>query len=220
LAALFTALVASAGALVWGHWLSLINKMLKDLEARQGAASPQPAGRPIFQDLLSVNRDRRRVGGLVIGVLAAVALAAAGYYGATHWGNRSTQTTATTLPMVVETPVSPAVDTVAMMSTSAPAPVVIPPATVTAAPPPKPPAPAKPAAARAPVTKPATAKTKTAKTEATPNTGAQFERTERPYSAEELAENAYRDAAQLRAQGTPAEAERRLKTLWPPIPSR
>lgn len=195
--------------------MSLINKMLKDLETRQGAASPQPGGRQIFQDLLSVNRDRQRVRGLVIGVLAAVALAVAGYYGVTHWDNRSIPTATTTLPIVASTPVSPAVDTVATLTSSAPAPVVMPPATATAVQPPKPLAlaPAKSAAARAPVTKPASAKSKTAKTEAAPNTGAQFERTERPYSPEELAENAYRDAAQLRAQGNPAEAERRLKAL-------
>lgn len=193
--------------------MSLINKMLKDLESRQGAASPQPGGRPIFQDLHAVNRDRQRARSLVIGVLAAVGLAAAGYYGVTHWDNRSTPTAATTLPMVAATPVSPAVDTAATLTSTAPAPVVTPPATATVVPSPKPPAPAKPAAARPSATKPVSAKTKTVKAEAVPNAAAQFERTERPYSAEELAENAYRDAAQLRAQGNPAEAERRLKTL-------
>jgi len=193
--------------------VSLINKMLKDLESRQGAASPHPGGRPIFQDLHAVNRDRRRVRGLVIGVLAAVGLAAAGYYGVTHWDNRSTPTAATILPMVASTPVSPAVDTAATLTSTPPALVVTPPATPTVAPSPKPPAPAKPTAARPSATKPVPAKTKTAKTEVVPNAAAQFERTERPYSPEELAENAYRDAAQLRAQGNPAEAERRLKAL-------
>lgn len=195
--------------------MSLINKMLKDLESRQGAASPQPGGRPIFQDLHAVNHDRRRVRSLMVGMLAVVALAAAGYYGVTYWDNRSTPTAATTLPMVAATPVSPAVDTAATLASSAPAPVVTPPATATATatPSPKPPAPAKPAAVRPPATKPVAAKTKPTKAEAVPNAAAQFERTERPYSPEELAENAYREAAQLRAQGNPAEAERRLKAL-------
>jgi MSHA biogenesis protein MshN len=184
--------------------------MLKDLESRQGAASPPSAGRPVFQDLLPVNRDRRHVRGLVVGVLAAVVLVIAGYYGATRWGNRSTPAVAT-MPIVASMPVSPAIDPAATMEGNAPAPAVTPLATTAAAPPPKPPAPVK--SSRPPVTKPASAETKTANTEALPNTGAHFERTERPYTPEELAENAYRDAAQLRVQGNPAEAERRLKTL-------
>jgi MSHA biogenesis protein MshN len=191
--------------------VSLINKMLKDLETRQGGTAPQPGGRPVFQDLLSVNHDRRRVRGRVIGALLAVSLVAAGYYGATRWSNQSTPTAATALPIVAATPISPAVDAAAPQASSASAPEVAPP--VAAAPLPQPPAPAKPAAARPAVTKSTSTATKAAKVEAVPDAGAHFERTERPYSPEELAENAYRDAAQLRAQGNPAEAERRLKTL-------
>jgi MSHA biogenesis protein MshN len=189
--------------------VSLINKMLKDLETRQGGASTPPGDRPIFQDLLSVNHDRRRVRGRVLGALAAVVLMATGYYGVTHWGNQSTPTVATTLPVINPVPVSPAVDTVATQAGSAPAADVTPP--VAAAPAPQPPA--KRAAAHPPVAKPTVAASKVAKTETAQNTGAHFERTERPYSPEELAENAYRNAAQLRAQGNPAEAERQLKTL-------
>jgi MSHA biogenesis protein MshN len=194
--------------------VSLINKMLKDLETRQGGTSTHPGDRPIFQDLLAVNHDRRRVRGRMLGALAAVVVMAAGYYGVTHWGNQSTSTVATTLPAVEPAPISPVVDTAATPVSSAPAADVTPPATATAAPAPKPPVPTKPVtAARPPVAKPTVAASKVAKSETAQNTGAHFERTERPYSPEELAENAYRDAARLRAQGNPAEAERRLKTL-------
>jgi MSHA biogenesis protein MshN len=180
--------------------VSLINKMLKDLETRQAAASPLPGDRPIFQDLLAVNHDRRRVRGRVLGALATLVLIAAGYYGVTHLSYRSAPTADNTLPVVAATPVSPAPD-------------IAPAVTPTPAPLPKPSTSAKPAASRPPVSKPAAAETKTAKAEAVQNTAAHFERTERPYSPEELAENVYREAAQLRAQGNPAEAERRLKAL-------
>lgn len=191
--------------------MSLINKMLKDLETRQATASPPSGDRPIFQDLLAVNHDRRRVRGRVLGVLAAAVVMAAGYYGVMHWGNRSTPTATTTLPIVAATPLSPVVDTTATQASSTPAADVTPP--VASAPPPKPPALAKPVVARPPVAKPTVAATKTAKVEVSADAGTHIERTERPYSPEELAENAYRNAAQLRAQGNPAEAERRLKAL-------
>jgi len=188
--------------------VSLINKMLKDLETRQAAASPLPGDRPIFQDLLSVNHDRRRVRGRVLGVLATLILIAAGYYGVTHLSYRSVPTADNALPVVAAPALSPVVDTrVTATSPLDITPVVTP----TPASTPKPSAPAKPAASRPPASKPAAAKA--AKAEAEPSTAAHFERTERPYSPEELAENVYRDAAQLRAQGNPAEAERRLKAL-------
>jgi MSHA biogenesis protein MshN len=194
--------------------VSLINKMLKDLETRQGGTSTHPGDRPIFQDLLAVNHDRRRVRGRVLGALAAaVVLIAAGYYGATHWGKPSTPTVATSVPMVAATPAGPAVDTAASPASGVPALDVTPSVTAPVASSPKPAAPAKPVAAHPPATKPTVAATKTAKVEASADAGVHFERTERPYSPEELAENAYRNAAQLRAQGNPAEAERRLKAL-------
>lgn len=40
-----------------------------------------------------------------------------------------------------------------------------------------------------------------------------MEKTERPYSAEEQAENSYQEAARLKAQGNVVEAERQLKAL-------
>jgi MSHA biogenesis protein MshN len=40
-----------------------------------------------------------------------------------------------------------------------------------------------------------------------------MEKTERPYTAEEQAENTYQEAARLQAQGNAVEAERRLKAL-------
>jgi MSHA biogenesis protein MshN len=190
--------------------VSLINKMLKDLETRQAAASPLPGDRPIFQDLLSVNHDRRRVRGRVLGVLATLILIAAGYYGVTHLSYRSVPTADNALPVVAAPTLSPVVDTPA---TAISPPDIAPVVTPTPASTPKPSAPAKPAASRPPVSKPASSEAKTAKAEAVQNSAAHFERTERPYSPEELAENVYREAAQLRAQGNPAEAERRLKAL-------
>jgi MSHA biogenesis protein MshN len=193
--------------------VSLINKMLKDLETRQAAAAPPPGGRAIFQDLQPVNHDRRRVPGLVIGTLLTVGLVAAGYFGVTHWDSRSMPTADNSLPAVVATPASTAVDTTATLTSPVPAPAVSPPASATATLSTTLPTPAKLAAAHPSATKPPATAIKAAKVEAPPNTGAHIERTEQPYTADELAENAYRDAAQLRAQGNPAEAERRLKTL-------
>jgi MSHA biogenesis protein MshN len=71
----------------------------------------------------------------------------------------------------------------------------------------------KPAKARtsSPV-KPQPVATAAAKAEA--GTGpARSEKTDRPYSAAELAENAYQEAARLRAQGDAAGAERRVRAL-------
>ncbi len=191
--------------------MSLINKMLKDLETRQGNALPNSEGRPIFQDLLSVNHDRRRVRGRVIGALLAAGLAAAGLYAAMHWGSRSMPTAVTHSLIDTPVPARPTADTSTTMASSAPAPVATLPAATAPVLSPKPAA--KPAAGRPLAVKPQPVETRTAKTETAPDTKAHFERTERPYSPEELAENAYRDASRLRAQGNPAEAERRLKTL-------
>jgi MSHA biogenesis protein MshN len=193
--------------------VSLINKMLKDLETRQAATAPPPGDRPIFQDLLPANHDRRRVHGRVLGALVALLVIVAVYFGITHWSNLPRPTAGTSLPINVSTPVSPAVNAAPSVSESAPVPQTTPSVSAAPAVAAKPSAPVKPVAARAAVNKPISHETKSAKTEASPEAAAHIERTERPYTPEELAENAYRDAAHLRAQGNPAEAERRLKSF-------
>jgi len=196
--------------------MSLINKMLKDLEARQGGGLRHDA-RPIFHDLQPVAVERRRRH-LVIGVVVLVTAVAAGVYAL----QRSIDVPrVSALPPNISPPVPPppaAEPVVASAAAPSPAPApaptvtpaVIPPVAV-AKPAAAKPAPAEPKAMTAPKVRAPEKKAPLPVKEAAEP--ARIEKTERKPSPEELAENAYRDAARAHASGNPAEAERLLKAL-------
>lgn len=197
--------------------MSLINKMLKDLEARQGAGLAR-GDRPIFQDLQPVREEQRRARGLLLVLFAALAFAGGGYYAWDRW-------------LAAPRPASPA--PVAVVNTPVAVPPAQEPAQVASATPPTAAAPAarnappaaKPAAPQTSSTRAAPARPAavTTASKAAPASAAakpeptlapgRIEVTPHAYTPEELAENAYREAARLKADGNTGEAERRLKTL-------
>lgn len=175
--------------------MSVINKMLKDLDARQTGTRVE---RPMFQDLQPVGEAHRGplrtglIAGVVVSVLAGAALAWLYWPRPTAPGVTTAAVPVT--PLVVQAPV-----------TAAPVAVE-----------PPPPAPAKPAAATPPAKPARTAPAKSAAAPAAagkPEPPGKIEKTERPYSPEELAENAYREASRLHAAGNAAAAEQRLRSL-------
>lgn len=184
--------------------MSLINKMLKDLETRQGGGAR--AERPLFQDLHSAHSTRQHSRRAPVVALVLLLAGVAGIYSWSRWREN-------TIPVV-----------------SAPAPAIAvaqAPAIVEPAPPIVESTPPAPAAVKAPVpvAKPKPVKkvespaappkpVATAAVESETGSGpARIEKTARPYSPEELAENAYQEATRLRTQGDSAGAERQLKTL-------
>jgi len=197
--------------------VSLINKMLKDLETRQGGGAAR-AGRPVFQDLQSVTYDeRRQARSLLIGALLVLALAAGGYFAWTHWASKSGATPATTATVVPHDN-SPTVGgpTILPGNPSESAPMNTPAATASATPQPPESSASKsspPAQAVAVVPKKSPTQTKPAGVKPDKPELARIEKTDRPYTPEEIAENAYRTAAQLYAQGRIPEAERQLKAV-------
>jgi MSHA biogenesis protein MshN len=195
--------------------MSLINKMLKDLEARQGGALRADA-RPIFHDLQPVVAERRRRH-LVIGAVVLVLAIAVGVFA---WQRSTDVPGVGASPANITLPVSP--PAAEPVVASAPAPTAVPPVAVPAAAPPvaAPVAVAKPVAAKPAPDPEAAAPPKTrAPQKRSPAPvqeaamPARIEKTERKPSPEELAEHAYRDAARAHANGNPAEAERLLKSL-------
>lgn len=196
--------------------MSLINKMLKDLETRQ--SSSVRVERPIFQDLHAAHSERHRNRRLPILALSLLLGGAAGIYAWDRWGRNPTPIASTPAPSVAQapttietTPPPPAVSVesapVAPVTTketvSAPKPSVVQKA--------EPQRIEKPKAAKA---QPATTTKPQPVADAKSETGpARIEKTDRPYSAAELAESAYQEATRLRAQGNAAEAERRARAV-------
>lgn len=183
--------------------MSLINKMLKDLEARNNASGRVEP--PIFQDLHAVSGGRPRRHGRTARVLAVLTVAAIGYF---VWDRFLSGP----VPQPVSGP-QPAVATTPL------APVPATPAPVAVSPPP-------PVAAHTPESRPhverATVRAgdqshekKSARAKSpTGETGpARIEKTERPYSRDEIAEHAYQEALHAREQGDAAGAESRLQAL-------
>ncbi len=193
--------------------MSLINKMLKDLEARQTGAAPRTDARPIFHDLQPTGGERR-VRSLAAGSLLVVVIAAGGFFA---WQQYAQAPRTQLAGVATPTAIPPAVETVPVVAdssatpvpaASSPAPVVKPAA---AKPEASKPAPAKTPAAPQPVAKPKAATARAPKAE--PEAEARIEKIERTPNPQELAENLYREAARVHAQGNPSEAERLLKTL-------
>ncbi len=179
--------------------MSLINKMLKDLDSRQSTGGGQ---RPIFEGLQPGHRAsppaRRKAWPLA---LVAVGIGAA----AIAW-------------MALGMPDAPAPVPVA-----APPPVPGPAVVATPTPPPAAPKPAPAMHARQSAAAPAaprqagnTARENPAASR--PQGAMRIEKTDRPYTAEELADDAYREAVSLRANGNSTGAERRLKELLAATP--
>ena len=185
--------------------MSLINKMLKDLEARQGGAR---GDRPIFQDLHAVRPASRSLRSLAWMVLASVTIAIGGYAGWQYW---ATDRAAAVAPPVVATAPAPETETVDAAAPVAAPPVAVPPAPVAAVPAP---APARPARAEPRKTVAASkprAAPKPPVITAADTTTARIEKVDRPVTPQEQAANAYREALQLRGQGRGADAERLLR---------
>lgn len=69
--------------------MSLINKMLRDIESRQqdAVAAPSPVQRPVYQDLRSAPAPRAgALVPLVVGIVAIVAVGGGGFYAWDKWG--------------------------------------------------------------------------------------------------------------------------------------
>lgn len=195
--------------------MSLINKMLKDLETRQSGAVR--VERPIFQDLHAARGERRPSRRASILVLALLLGGVVGIYAWDRWGRSAVPAvsntvpapsvaapapTETTLPSAAQQVESAAVAPLPKETVSAPSPAVAKKTDPDRSEKPKPAQPRPAPQAKPPVAD--------AKLETGP---ARIEKTDRPYSAAELAESAYQEAARLRAQGNAAEAERRTHAL-------
>ncbi len=187
--------------------MSLINKMLKDLETRQGGGAR--AERPIFQDLHSAHSARQHSRRAPVVALVLLLVGVAGIYSWSRWRDSTIPVLSTTAPAmtVAEGPaiVEPAPPAPPIVESSPPVPAAV-----------KAPAPvAKPKPVKqleSPVAPPKPVATAAVKSE-TGSGPARIEKTDRPYSPEELAESAYQEAARLRLQGDAAGAERQLKAL-------
>ncbi|MDH4134352.1 MAG: hypothetical protein OEV31_06150, partial [Gammaproteobacteria bacterium] len=173
--------------------MSLVNKMLKDLEARQSVSVD---GRSVFEGLQPARpatATTPRSARLFIWVSAGIFIVAA--VGVTSLRQGAT----VSLPALTQVP--PPVSAVVVVDPAVTVP--LPPAV----------APARQAVTEPPLHK---RRTDTAKPMPAPAPHpkaagtARIAKTERPYSAEERAEEGYREALSLRTQGNVAAAERAL----------
>lgn len=184
--------------------MSLINQMLKDLETRHDAAR---GARPIFQDLQPVRPAARRGRPRGWGPLAIAGLALAAYVGWQQWPTGPASAPAP-LPSAVTTAVP------AALAALAPTPAMAAASAVNSRAPAAPPAVAEahaPAARPVPAAKPRAAI-------AAESGPAKIEKIERPYTPEELAANAFREARAARSRGQATDAERRLRQLLSEFP--
>lgn len=212
--------------------MSLINKMLQDLEARKNAPLGKPSAEPIFRDLHAVSDPglRRWAVPLLAGA-AVVMIALAGWYTWSHRDSEfSSPLAATKNGAVVDVPNTPAVTPAAVAAvTRAPAPVMA--ATVNAPAMPKDHAPKRVAAIKpVPRTPPPTvvpkpapraavaasaqppAVTAPAHTSGTDSDAAgTIEKRTLTLTPEQRAENRYRAAAQQMQQHQVVEAEQGLR---------
>lgn len=210
--------------------MSLINKMLKDLEVRRDGG--EHVARPIYQDLHSAHGERRRGRGPWVVVLVLAILGGTALYSWDRWSDQPSGLARESAPAITPAQAPPA-NPESLAPAPAPVPLQVQESAPVAAVVVKPPAPAaKPTSPgkdktyRVEKTRSQPAKTSgtpavkpvsqddrsrsTAFAEAAPG---QMEKTARPYTAAEQAENAYQAAVRHKAQGNVAEAERQLKTL-------
>jgi MSHA biogenesis protein MshN len=197
--------------------VSLINKMLKDLDARQSAGARETP-RPMYQDLRPTRgggrASRPSVAPLLI-VLALVSLlAGSGYFIWQEWGERWIAQAPEKAPLMASGSAEPAPAagvaapaTAEPLVTPAPAPAVSTPRTagapvVKAAPRTQPVRPGAEAPARV-ARRPAPAEPQ--------ETGGKVEKTLKPMSPQEQAELRYREAAALVTQGRAIEGEPKLR---------
>ena len=198
--------------------MSLINKMLKDLEARQ--SSSVRVERPIFQDLHAAGGERHRSRRAPILALSLLLGGVTGIYAWNHWGGSSSVPVASNVApasSVAQAPASvEATSPTAVQGDSTPVAPLAPKETMSAT---KPSVMQKAEPDRIQKLKTAVIRSASptkpqpvadAKSETGP---ARIEKTDRPYSAAELAESAYQEATRLRAQGNSADAERRTRAL-------
>ena len=189
--------------------MSLINKMLKDLETRQGGGAR--AGRPLFQDLHSARGSRQSNYRIPIVALVLLLVGVAGIYSWNRWRNNTVTVVSAPTITVAQAPV--AAEPVLLAPAVAEPPPVAAPVITSAAKAPAPVAKPKPAKKQeAPVisAKPVVS----AAVESGTGTGpASIEKTAVPYSAEEMAEHSFQEASRLRKQGDGVGAERQLNSL-------
>lgn len=187
--------------------------MLKDLETRQNSGAR--VERPIFQDLHAARSERQR--GWRAPVLAAALLLAGvvGIYTWSQWEKSPAPVLTVTAVQAVE-PAAPPVTPVENPSPTMPAAKEPAPALKPTSPSKGEVAPvqgeqSKPVKPRA--TLPAKPQPVAAAPSETASGAARIEKTDRPYSAGELAQSAYHEAMRLRAQGNAAGAERRARAV-------
>ena len=182
--------------------MSLINKMLKDLETRQGGGAR--AERPLFQDLHSTHSARQP--GRRAPVVALVLLLAgiAGIYSWSRWRESTIPVDSATAPAIAVAQVPAPVEPTPPVMESTPPVAAKKPAPVAKLKPVK--KPESPAATSQPMV--------TAAVESEGGSGpVRIEKTAVSYSSEELTERTYQESARLRKQGDAAGAERLLKML-------
>lgn len=210
--------------------MSLINKMLHDLESRQEPSPPALPAKAVYQDLRPVKMVGRRAFPPALKFLLVVVTASAAGYVSWNWlsaGDSGAKSASVPLAATSALPApKPRSQTVAVAAPAAaisePAPVA-PPAAVhtvaTAAPSPTPEAniqhakvePA-PIVSESParLNQTSGARVKPAKPAAFPNTNAVVDKRVRPQTAEDTAEARYREALALVQQGRGSEATRPL----------
>jgi MSHA biogenesis protein MshN len=193
--------------------VSLINKMLQDLEAR--APSSSRAGDPayLFKDLRATRSHSRRANALRLAILLVAVLL---FVAVAYWPTLSEwlfEPAAAPAPLAAPVAVPPM---------TAPAPLPAEPAPVTAEAPPAPPKPVAPAvrvppkapvanAPPRPVSPPAKQPTPIVAESSETVAAASIEKKLKPLSAAEQAETAYREAATAMQQGRASDAEARLR---------
>lgn len=201
--------------------MSLINKVLTDLEARSGNAGCAQPGRPLYDDLRPVRHvPTRSARATPSAVWLAFLLGAAGFYGSMHWGDlpwRAEREAPIALPAQARPSVAAAAIEAPPAGLASPvpaeAPVTPPPAPVAAVAVPAsaviddPPAKARQAA------KPKKNEGAALATAARPASGdaGAIDKKARPLTAPEQAENAYRAAGAALKRQDRAQAERELK---------
>ena len=187
--------------------MSLVNKMLRDLDARQSGGRTE---RPILQDLRPVTTEKRRHRLAVVGVLTA-GVAIVGSLAAWHFMHSQTAPRLGQVVVSLPPPVAPA----AVASAEPPVTANLPsPATIPAVPEPHTDrkrtsvSATPPAAQRAPRAASSPPPSRAQRPVADSPAAVRIEKTERPYTAEAAAEQSHQEAVRAQTRGNPVTAER------------